>query len=112
ASMFYLAPTGAKENIKVGENKKLYITYQIRGELTNQPIVITVFGGNSATDVAWESKGADFWKDVQRSMTSGQWAVLEIDLSEFDWEYVSVVKLQAGEATTAGEVYVKEIEVA
>ena len=112
AAMFYLAPTGAKENIKVGENKKLYISYQIRGELTNQPIIVTVFGGESATDVVWESKGAEFWKDVQRSMTSGQWAVLEIDLTEFEWEYISVVKLQAGDAETAGEVYVKEIEVA
>ena len=111
--MFYLAPTGAKENIEVGAEKKLYITYQIRGELTNQPIIVTVFGGESATDVAWDSKnGGEFWKDVQRSMVSGQWAVLEIDLSEFSWDYISVVKLQAGNAATAGEIYIQKIEIA
>ena len=111
AAMFYRGPAGI-ENLYIGEANTLEITYQIRGELTNQPIIVTVFGGDSATDVVWESKGAEFWKDVQRSMTSGQWAVLEIDLTEFEWEYISVVKLQAGDAETAGEVYVKEIEVA
>jgi hypothetical protein len=113
AAMFYLAPTGAKDNIKVGADKKLYITYQIRGELTNQPIIVTVFGGESAKDAAWDSKnGGEFWKDVQRSMVSGQWAILEIDLSEFAWEYISVIKLQAGDAATAGEIYIKEIKLA
>ena len=112
AAMFYLAPTGAKENIAIGTEKKVYITYQIRGELTNQPIIVTVFGGDSATDTAWGSKnGGEFWKDVQRSMTSGQWAVLEIDLSEFEWEYISVIKIQAGEPSTAGEIYIKVIEI-
>ena len=111
AAMFYLAPTGATNNLKVSAEKKLYVTYQIRGELTNQPIIISVFGGDSATDAAWDTKkfATDFWKDVQRSMTAGQWAVLEMDLSEFAWEYISVVKLQAGDAATAGEMYIKEI---
>ena len=112
-AMFYLAPTGAKENIQVGADKKLYITYQIRGELTNQPIIITVFGGESATDAGWDSKnGGEFWKDVQRSMTAGQWAVLEIDLSAFTWDYVSVIKVQAGDSATAGEIYIKQMELA
>jgi hypothetical protein len=112
-AMFYLAPTGAKENIKVGAEKKLYITYQIRGELTNQPIIVTVFGGESEKDTAWDSKnGGEFWKDVQRSMVSGQWAVLEIDLSKFSWDYISVVKLQAGDGNTAGEIYIQKIELA
>ena len=113
AAMFYLAPTGAKENIKVGAEKKLYITYQIRGELTNQPIIVSVFGGDSTTDAAWDSKnGGDFWKDVQRSMVSGQWATLEIDLADFKYDYISVVKLQAGAAATAGEIYIQEIKLA
>jgi hypothetical protein len=112
-AMFYLAPTGAKENIKVGAEKKLYITYQIRGELTNQPIIVTVFGGESEKDTAWDSKnGGEFWKDVQRSMVSGQWAVLEIDLSAFTWEYISVIKVQAGDGNTAGEIYIQKIELA
>lgn len=109
-AMFYFAPTGAKENLKVGAEKKLYVTYQIRGELTNQPIIVSVFGGDSATDAAWDTKnGGDYWKDVQRSMTSGQWATLEIDLADFAYKYVSVVKLQAGNPATAGEIYIKEI---
>ena len=109
-AMFYFAPTGAKENLKVGAEKKLYVTYQIRGELTNQPIIVSVFGGDSATDAAWDTKnGGDYWKDVQRNMTSGQWATLEIDLADFAYKYVSVVKLQAGNPATAGEIYIKEI---
>ena len=109
AAMFYLAPAG-KNNLEVSEEKKLYVIYQIRGELTNQPIIVTVFGGDSATDAAWDSKnGGEFWKDVQRSMVSGQWAVLEIDLTEFAYDYISVVKLQAGDSATAGEMYIKEI---
>ena len=113
AAMFYLAPAG-KNNLEIGENVKLVINYQIRGELTNQPIVISIFGGDSATDAGWDTKkfDTDFWKDVQRSMTAGQWATLEIDLSEFTWEYISVVKLQAGNPATAGEIYIKEIKLA
>ena len=109
-AMLYLAPSGVKNNLKIGEEKKLRITYQIRGELTNQPIIVSVFGGDGATDIKWDTKnGGDFWKDVQRSMTAGQWAVLEIDLSEFNWEYISVVKVHAGDSATAGEIYIKEI---
>jgi hypothetical protein len=45
-------------------------------------------------------------------MVSGQWAVLEIDLSEFSWDYISVIKLQAGDGNTAGEIYIQKIELA
>jgi hypothetical protein len=45
-------------------------------------------------------------------MVSGQWAVLEIDLSAFTWEYISVIKIQAGNAATAGEIYIQKIELA
>ena len=110
-AMFYLAPTGAKENVEVGSATKLVITYQIRGELTNQPIVVILHGGNSATDSDWTTKnGGDNWKDVQRSMSAGQWATLEIDLSGFDYDYISVIKLQAGDGNTAGEMWIKSIE--
>lgn len=110
AAMFYRGP-GGMENLYVGDANTLEITYQIRGELTNQPIIVSVFGGDSTTDTAWDTKsGGDFWKDVQRSMTSGQWATLSIDISSFAYDYISVVKLQAGSGDTAGEMYIKSIE--
>jgi hypothetical protein len=62
-AMFYRGPAGM-ENLYVGDANTLEITYQIRGELTNQPIIVTVFGGDSAKDTAWETKnGGEFWLD-------------------------------------------------
>jgi hypothetical protein len=37
---------------------------------------------------------------------------LEIDLSAFTWEYISVIKVQAGDGNTAGEIYIQKIELA
>lgn len=111
AAMFYRGPAGM-ENLYVGDANTLEITYQIRGELTNQPIIITVFGGDSKTDAAWDTKnGGDSWKDVQRSMTSGQWATLSVDISAFPYDFISVIKLQAGNGDTAGEMWIKSMEV-
>ncbi len=111
AAMFYRGPAGM-ENLYVGDANTLEITYQIRGELTNQPIVVQPFGGDSATDAAWNSKaGKGVYKDVKRSMASGQWATLLIDISDYAYDYISVVKIFAGEASTAGEIWIKSIEV-
>jgi len=109
AAMFYRGPAGM-ENLYVGEANTLEITYQIRGESTNQPLIVLLYGASSKDSGDW-TQGLESWKDVQRSMTSGQWATLSIDISEFAYDFLSVVKLQAGDGNTAGEMYIKSIEV-
>ena len=109
AAMFYRGPAGM-ENLYVGNANTLEITYQIRGESTNQPLIVLLYGASSKDSGDW-TQGLEAWKDVQRSMTSGQWATLSIDISEFAYDFLSVVKLQAGDGNTAGEMYIKSIEV-
>ena len=108
-AMFYRGPAGM-ENLYVGDANTLEITYQIRGESTNQPLIVLLFGSTSKNGSDW-TQGLEAWKDVQRSMTSGQWATLSIDISAFAYDFLSVIKLQAGDGNTAGEMYIKSIEV-
>jgi len=108
-AMFYRGPAGM-ENLYVGEANTLEITYQIRGEKTNQPLIVLLYGSTSKNGSDW-TQGLEAWKDVQRSMTSGQWATLSVDISAFTYDFLSVVKLQAGDGNTAGEMYIKSIEV-
>ena len=109
AAMFYRGPAGM-ENLYVGEANTLEITYQIRGEMTNQPLIVLLYGASSKDSGDW-TQGLEAWKDVQRSMVSGQWATLSVDISAFPYDFLSVVKLQAGNGNTAGEMYIKSIEV-
>ena len=108
-AMFYRGPAGM-ENLYVGEANTLEITYQIRGESTNQPLIVLLYGASSKDSGDW-TQGLEAWKDVQRSMVSGQWATLSIDISAFPYDFLSVVKLQAGNGNTAGEMWIKSIEV-
>jgi hypothetical protein len=109
AAMFYRGPAGM-ENLDVGDANTLEITYQIRGELTNQPLIVLLYGASSKDSGDW-TQGLEAWKDVQRSMVSGQWATLSVDISAFPYDFLSVVKLQAGNGNTAGEMWIKSMEV-
>lgn len=113
--MFYFAPAGAAtqtdlKNIEIGDATKIYVLYQNRGEDSNQPLNVRIYGDTTATGgTAWANI-KDCYADTEKSMQSGEWAVMEIDLSDFAWEYISLIRIQLSQ--NPADLYVRAIIVA
>ena len=113
--MFYFAPAGAAtqtdlKNIPVGSQKKVYVLYQNRGNGVNDPLNVRIYGDDTETGgTIWENI-KDAYMNSEQNMKSGEWAVMEIDLSDFQWEYISLIRIQR--SGTLADLYVRAIIVA
>ena len=113
--MFYFAPAGAAtqtdlKNIPVGSQKKVYVLYQNRGNGVNDPLNVRIYGDDTETGgTIWENI-KDAYMNSEQNMKSGEWAVIEIDLSDFQWEYISLIRIQR--SGTLADLYVRAIIVA
>lgn len=113
--MFYFAPAGAAtqtdlKNIEVGDATKVYVLYQNRGENTNEPLNVRIYGDTTATGgTVWENI-KDCYANSEKGMQSGEWAVMEIDLTDFAWEYISLIRIQLSQ--NPADLYVRAIIVA
>ena len=113
--MFYFAPAGAAtqtdlKNIEVGDAMKVYVLYQNRGENTNEPLNVRIYGDTTATGgTVWENI-KDCYANSEKGMQSGEWAVMEIDLTDFAWEYISLIRIQLSQ--NPADLYVRAIIVA
>lgn len=113
--MFYLAPAGAAtqtnlKNIPVGPQKKVYVLYQNRGTGVNDPLNVRIYGDETETGGTVWANIKDAYMNSQQGMKSGEWAVMEIDLSDFAWEYISLIRIQR--SGTLADLYVRAIIVA
>ena len=105
-AMMYLADVGYA-NIAVGENNKLYLIYQNRGE-GNQPLTILLYGASSVNEKINYGNAQVYYFDSVKNMSAGEWAMVEIDLSEFAWDYINLVKIQNVEGSSE-ELYVRAV---
>ena len=111
-AMLYLSPaswafSGGMNNLEIGAATRLEITYKNNGDVNN-PLIISVSGGNSATDAAWDSQYIvqDKWINTD---VSGNWATITVDVSSTSYTHISCVKLDAINAGTGGEMWIKSV---
>lgn len=107
-AMFYLADAGL-QNIKIGDNNKLYLIYQNRGD-GNQPLTIVLYGTNAVDGSISYSNIKVYYFDSVKNMAAGEWAVAEIDLGDFGWDYINLVKIQNVEGSSE-ELYVRAVTI-
>ncbi|MBE7079064.1 MAG: hypothetical protein E7380_04320 [Clostridiales bacterium] len=105
--MFYLADNNLK-NLEVVDGGKLYIVYQNRTSCATA--VISTYGAQSAEESINYGANKDVWIEIKVNMTEGEWAVLEIDLSDYAYDYISCVKFNGIQGST-NDIYVRAIVV-
>ena len=107
---FYRADAG-HANVEVCDSTKIYIIYQNRGENTNNPFYLLAFGADSENAGIDYSKKGEYWVETQRGMSENEWAVLELDISAFEYDYITSFRcgVDSSSGFEKGDLYIRAI---